>query len=165
MPSNPDPMLLDPSPYTLKSLQEHVPPDQEERIKSLSERKLTTPASLHLCSRDEPWVKLWDAAWGKDMDLLDTSVEVKRDPHPIDDSLIPGVVPDKCHVMLVPRAVRICWPDIINCEGIFIRPDEYKEAEESAVSTCRHVRVNRAFLVTGQPGIGLSPFPSAIVGS
>jgi len=65
--------------------------------------------------------------------------------------------------MLKPKALDCCWVEI-ECEKIFVRPNEYKEAEELAISACGDPKMYPAFLVTGQPGMGSSIFPLVIVG-
>ena len=146
-------MSSHPTPATLRSLKTYVP-DQEKRIGSLL-RRSKNPVFQHL-GEDDSWVDLWHAAWNKDLDGLDTQEKVKRDLHPIDDSLIPDVVPDERAVMFMPASLNACWVDI-ECEKILVR-SEYKEAEEFAISACRNEEKYRTVMVVGQPGIGLFLF-------
>ena len=131
---------------------------QEQRIKALlGDRFLPS-------ERDNRMTQLWDTFWGKSDLRLDTTEKVERDLPPLkaDNSLTGEVVPDECEVKILPRIVNECWE--IGCQKIFIRPDEYKETEESVVAASRQRRLH-AFLVTGQPGIGLSLFHFVIAGS
>ena len=159
MSSHPSPGSPPLSPPTLRSLC-HNALGQQERIDSFLQ---SSPGLFKRLDSGSEWVQLWQVAWDKDPDDLDKTHDVERDQDRVDDSLIPDVVPSKCNVTLKPSIVDTCWTGI-KCKKIFIRPVEYKEAEESAVSACRHEGIYEAFLVTGQPGIGLSLFHLAIVG-
>ena len=152
-------MSSHPSPVALESLYAYVL-SQQECIDSLLE---STQEEFKHLGNDNRWVGLRQVAWDKDLNHLDTTHDVERDQDPIHDSLVPDVVHSKCNVMLKPSVMDTCWAGI-DCEKIFIRPFEYEEAEESAISTCRDERVFDAFLVTGQPGIGLSLFHLTVVG-
>ena len=97
-------------------------------------------------------MKLWFTFWGKEGGW-DTTRQVIRGFDPIDDFLLPHVVPAECDVMIKPGVVDNCW--YLESESIFIRSED-KETEEFAVSVCGAARRNRALMVTGQPGIGSS---------
>ena len=107
---------------------------------------------FHDTDPDDNWVKLWFTFWGKEGGW-DTTRKVIRGFDPIDDFLLPHVVPAECDVMIKPGVVDNCWH--LESESIFIR-SEYKEAEEFAVSVCGAARRNMALMVAGQPGIGSS---------
>ena len=109
-------------------------------------------------------IQLWKTFWGKSDLHLDVKDKVKRDLPPIrvDDFLIGDIVPDECDVMVLPKVVNECWET--RYQKIFIRPGEYEQAEKSAVAASMQPRLH-AFLITGQPGIGLSLFYFIIAGS
>jgi len=121
---------------------------QEERIESLLESRFQP------LEKGDEMVALWDEVWGNSDLCLDTTHEIERDPFPdrVNNSLIGDVVPDKFDVMVLPRVVDQLWG--IRCHRIFIRPNEYEEAEKSAVKASQGDQCH-GFLVTGQPGIGL----------
>ena len=130
-------------------------------IESLSSQR----GFFHDLDPDDNWVKLWFTFWGKEGGW-DTTQQVIRGFDPIDDFLLPHVVPAECDVMIKPGVVDNCWH--LESESIFIR-SEYKEAEEFAVSACGAARRNMALMVTGQPGIGSSlsilPSPTQVLSS
>jgi len=140
----------DQSSLTLDSLSEYAN-IQEERIKLLLEDEFR-PLGEH-----ERSVALWRSAWGKTDLLLDTVGEVKRDPIPdrVNDSLIDGVVPDKFGMMVLPEAVEEFWK--FRCRNIFIRPNEYEEAEKAALVASQRESWD-GLQISGQPGIGLFIF-------
>lgn len=134
-------------PTTMMSLQRYAS-DQNAVIKMLIGRG-------RFRDFDHPdWKDLFDSTWGANLDDLDTTEKVQRDPDPIDDSLIlPDVVPLDCNVMPNSEVLDRCWPS--KCDKFFIR-SEYKEAEQFALSA--YADGFDALIVTGQPGIGLSLF-------
>lgn len=139
------------SPATLRSLQDYVP-GQTELIDSLLN---TLPLNSHFKDPSkQAWRRLWSSVWDKNPDSLETTEAVKRGPDPVDDSLIPDVVPSHCDVMLKPESLDECWR--FRCKKIFVR-SEYKEAEEFVLSTCATPMVYDAMIITGQPGVGSSP--------
>ena len=111
----------------LSSLQRHAF-HQTGLIESLSSQG----GFFHDLDPDDNWVKLWFTFWGKEGGW-DTTQQVIRGFDPIDDFLLPHVVPAECDVMIKPGVVDNCWH--LESESIFIR-SEYKEAEEFAVSVC-----------------------------
>ena len=105
---------------------------------------------------DTNWVKLRGNFWPvwSVREDWDTTRDVIRGSNPLNDSLLPDVVPAKCDVMDIPDVVNNCW-NLESKECIFIR-SEYKEAEEFALSACSDPRMNRVLAIIGQPGIGTS---------
>ena len=132
---------------TLDSLIHHIDV-QEERIESILESRFQP------LEKGDEMVALWDEVWGNSDLCLDATHEIKRDlfPDRVNNSLIGDAVPDKFDVMVLPRVVDQCLG--IRCCKILIRPNEYEEAEQSAVEASQGDRCH-GFLVTGQPGIGL----------
>jgi hypothetical protein len=98
------------------------------------------------------WI-FWRSTWDKELDHLDGNEKVIRSHDPIDNSLIPDIIPDRCDVMLKPASLKEIWPGL-RCEKILIRPDEFKEAEEAALSACAYETALKALMIIGQPGIG-----------
>jgi len=136
-----------PSSVTLASLSEYTNV-QEQRIGSVLKN------GFQPLEQYEPMVALWHSVWGKQELCLDVTEKIERDPLPdrVDNSLIDGIVPDEFDMMILPEAVEECWK--IRCRNIFIRPNEYEEAEKAALVASQQPQCHR-FLVTGQPGIGL----------
>lgn len=145
-------------PITLESLQQYAS-SQTKLIESVSESPLRfrTPENAH-------WIELWSTVWGKNVDSLDNLEQVESGPDSRNNSLIfPGVIPSDRKVMSRPDILKHCW-ESITYEKILIR-SEYWEAEEFILSICGSERNYNVVVVTGQPGIGLSHFCSAMVGS
>lgn len=143
-------MSSDPTPLTMQSLQPYVDA-QEEIIESL----LRKGRQDHYFRdpNDEDWAQFWDSAWGKPVIL--EKEKVVRGTNPVDNSLIlPNVVPPTCRVLPKPRALDAFWGDF-DCKKFLIR-DEYREAHHSILATFAKERAYSVFIVTGQPGIGLS---------
>jgi len=144
---------------TLKSLQRHAP-SQEGLIQSPPEEN----TQYYFRAVDSKrWKAFWEVAWGREPDSLDGREEVERGPNPVDNFIFPlGVAPTHRHVMAVPENTNNVWAIKPKYKQILIR-SEYKEAEQSAVSTCG--TGSDVLAITGQPGIGPSPLYSAIARS
>jgi len=140
-------------PTTLRSLSFYSQ-SQEVLINELSKEDPECP--LVGLQQNHRWVKFWKEAWDRNLDSFDGTKRVKRDEDGvIDDSPISDVVPTKCNAMVKPRTLEKCWK--FNCKNVFIRA-EYQEAEDFALSICgSEAPEYGALVVTGQPGIGLSP--------
>ena len=150
-----------PNPVTLKSLQ-HYASRQTKLIESLFDPSF--PDYDFRDSNDKYWIQFYEVAWGKDPNSYDKTEEIERGPDAIDDSLVlPDILPGNRDVMLKPEVTDNCWYFQPGCNKILIR-SEYKEAEEFALSTCGATTAPSALVVTGQPGIGSSPFYSIITG-
>jgi len=139
-------------PTTLASLDFYVP-SQEELIDKLSKKRRSPLADLE---KDDPWVEFWKETWDRSLDSFDGKKKVKRDEDKaIYDTLISDIVPTKCNAMVKPATLNYCWT--FDCRNVFIRA-EYPEAEDFALSVCScETPQYQALVVTGQPGIGLSP--------
>jgi len=147
-----------PGPTTLESLR-HYASSQTKLIESALESPhlFKTPDNFY-------WMELWRATWGKDPDSFDKPERVESGPDSTNNSLIfPGVVPSNRNVMSKPDVLNNCWGPF-ECKKIFIR-SEYKEAEEFLLSICGSGMDYDAVVIAGQPGIGLSHFCSAAMGS
>ena len=90
------------------------------------------------------------------MRTQDGTEKVEGSSDPVDDSLV-GVVPTDRDVMLKPEVAMNLWYLEPECKKILIR-SEYREAEQFALSACGAAIASDVLVVTGQPGIGSSPF-------
>ena len=97
------------------------------------------------------------------MDSFDRVEKVVRGPDPVDNSLIPDVVPDRCYVTIMLAPLRNCLSQMESAKTL-IR-GEYKEAEECAVTTCGERDWYAAFVICGRPDIGSSLLCSTVAGS
>ena len=155
-------MSSNPSPAALEDLQVYAS-RQNQLIDSLSREPYCPYKSYFLRVEDNEWVDLWKSTWGVDVDSFDGVEKVERGPDPVDNSLIPDVVPETCEVEAVPAALRKCWSQMESAKTL-IR-GEYKEAEKCAVTTCGDTDWYKVLMICGQPGIGSSIFCSTITGS
>ena len=131
--------------------------DQEDAINRLTDRGyfISGPTS-------EAWTVFKESVWGKSLESFQTEKLVRRDSgHLIKDpSIPPGSVPDKTWVTIIPSEIPITWGP---SKELILTRSEYEKAEEAALSANKTGR--DVFLVTGQPGIGLPPYPSLAHGN
>jgi len=119
------------------------------------------------------WRHFWDSIWDKKIPFDEVQDKFDRGEHPIDDFSIEmddpfhpplnpesppsshtyNLVPPTREVMEMPEKLFHAWG--ANYGKVLIR-SEYEEAEKAAI-LARGAGA-RVFLVTGQPGIGSSPF-------
>ena len=80
---------------------------------------------------------------------------VKRDDNPVDDlHLLSDTLPPTRSVLTPPKTVLEAWG--LSCQRVLVR-SEYGETEEAA--RLSNNGGTNAFMVLGQPGIGVSPSP------
>jgi len=128
----------------LKSFQ-HYTPCQTEIVESL----LDPSHGRFQDTNDIDWIEFWKSAWDKDPLTFEKTEVVERGCNPINDSRI--IVPPFRDVMVTPEAAKLCWN--FGSKFVFIRND-YREAEEFAISSCGLDAPLHGVLVVGQPGIG-----------
>lgn len=105
---------------------------------------------------DNFWGGFWNSVWGKDFASFQGEVRVERDADPVEDpSTPPDSVPSTAPVVVVPDTLPV--PLGAPSRQILLR-SEYEEAEAAALEA--NDLLLDAFLVTGQPRIGPSPFRS-----
>ena len=98
------------------------------------------------------WIPFRDHLWGKPLNTFLVEEAVERDVKPI--KAVPTNPPIPRSVAIIPSTAPPPWNTA--CRKILVR-SEYKEAEEAAVSA--NGPVTDAFVVCGQPGIGVPPSP------
>jgi len=95
------------------------------------------------------WEKFRDSVWGKGLEISQEAEAVERDGSiPVEDV----VLPKDNTVATLPHGL------IPKNSKILVRSEYYEAEEEAVLSSKRY----NAFVVSGQPGIGLFPFLSAV---
>jgi hypothetical protein len=97
------------------------------------------------------WIEFQKSVWGSGFMSLERLEEVKRDK-PVRDFDLPDPVPHKTWVARIPCALPPPWK---SPGRRFLVRSEYHEAEAAALLASQGNM--KAFLVTGNPGIGLFP--------
>ena len=148
-------MSSDPTPLTLESLQPYST-RQEELIETLLAKDSRGSHGFYFRTPEKhAWQRFWNSAWGKDLGVEEELVV--GDLRLISQSLIfPDVVPSYCDVLPKPGTLDDCWGGFARRK--FLIRDEYKEAEESVLSTFAEEGMISASNIMGQPGIGLPLF-------
>ena len=136
---------------SLEDLYENAPA-QQEAINRVSVHPANPLRALPL-GLDE-WVGFRNAVWGKKEEPWLQEEEITRDTEdPIEnDHILPDTLPPTRFVITPPETLPSVWA--LNSRQILVR-DEYHVAEQAAISA-NEERIH-VFVVTGQPGIGLSP--------
>ena len=136
---------------SLEDLYKHTPAQQEAINRLLVDpRKPLRPPSPDL----DDWAGFRNAVWGKKEEPWLRKEEITRDTEdPIDnDHILPDTLPLTRFVITPPESLPRVWA--LNSRQILVR-DEYHIAEQAAISANK--KWKHVFVVTGQPGIGLSP--------
>jgi len=105
------------------------------------------------------WIPFRDHFWGKPLDTFLVEELVERDVKPI--KAVPTNIPFTCSVATISPSVPPPW--VMENRKILVR-SEYKEAEEVAVSSVNEPNAH-AFVVGGQPGIGMFHLPPLLAES
>lgn len=121
---------------------------QEQKINSIN-RKRSPHRRLfaELGPGISPWVSFRNSLWKKGLASLENRKPLVRSANPVP---VPESIPSTCTTISVPDDISYFLR--LDCSEFLVR-DEYREAEK-AVLEANEEPVD-AFVVTGQPGIGL----------